>query len=158
MEKTMDYRICDATLEMVPSIADLEEEIFSDPWSEYTFAYHLPDENHEFLVAVDEMDRVVGYVILEIVLDTGDIGNIAVSEQCRQQGLADRLMTECLQRAQSRGLNKVYLEVRPSNEPAMKLYRKHGFEIVGRRKNYYEKPREDAILMTLFLKENEETQ
>lgn len=155
----MDYHICDATLEMIPSIARLEEGIFPDePWSEYTFAYHLPDDYHEFIVALDDSNRVIGYIIMEIVADIGNIDNVAVSEHCRRQGLADHMMTECLHRAQSRGLNTIYLEVRESNVAARELYRKYGFEVVGRRKKYYQKPREDAILMTLFLSENEENQ
>lgn len=154
----MEYRICDAEMEMIPSIAVLEDEIFSEPWSEYTLSYHLPDEYHDFIVAVDEDDNVAGYLIMSIAADVGELDNIAVAELYRRQGLADRMIEECLNRANKRGLDSIFLEVRESNTPARNLYEKYGFQIVGKRKNYYEKPREDAILMTLFLRENEETQ
>ena len=158
MTLNMEYRICDAEMEMIPSIAVLEDEIFSEPWSEYTLSYHLPDEYHDFIVAVDEDDNVAGYLIMSIAADVGELDNIAVAELYRRQGLADRMIEECLNRANKRGLDSIFLEVRESNTPARNLYEKYGFQIVGKRKNYYEKPREDAILMTLFLRENEETQ
>ena len=89
--------------------------------------------------------------MLSSVLDEGSLDNIAVAPDRRRQGIADALLTAVEARARAMELRFITLEVRASNGPAAALYAKHGFVPVGRRTNYYEKPREDAILMTLVL-------
>ena len=86
------------------------------------------------------------------VLDEGYISNVAVAPEHRRKGCADALITALLSRAALRELSFVTLEVREHNEPAIALYRKHGFVPVGLRKNYYEAPVENALLMTCYLK------
>ena len=90
--------------------------------------------------------------IARYVLDEGYISNVAVSPEHRRKGIADRLIRELMTRAGQLELAFVTLEVRESNAPAAELYKKHGFVKVGQRKNYYDLPKEDAILMTKFLK------
>ncbi len=102
-----------------------------------------------FSVAVED-GAVAGYAVLSSVLDEGSLDNIAVSPAYRRRGIADALLGDILRQAREQALASVTLEVRASNAPAIALYRKHGFAEVGRRRNYYEKPREDAILMTSF--------
>ena len=85
------------------------------------------------------------------VLDEGYISNVAVSPECRRQGIGDALIAEMDSRAKRRALSFATLEVRESNAPAIALYSKHGYVPVGTRKNYYDLPRESAILMTKFL-------
>lgn len=142
--------ICDATTELVPQIAALEEQCFSLPWTEAQLISQLPDERHEFIAALDENGRVVGYVGMMFVLDEGYISNVAVDRSLRRRGIGDALIAEMNLRAQKRGLAFVTLEVRESNAPAIALYAKHGYVRVGERKNYYDFPRENAILMTKF--------
>ena len=89
--------------------------------------------------------------MLSSVLDEGSLDNIAVSLDHRRHGVADALMDAAGAWGRARELSFITLEVRASNGPAIALYDKHGFVTVGRRTNYYEKPREDAILMTLVL-------
>ena len=96
----------------------------------------------------EEDGAVLGYAVLSAVLDEGNLDNIAVAPEYRRRGVADALLgaltgfgRECLA--------LLTLEVRASNAPAIALYEKHGFAAVGRRKNYYSAPREDAVLMTL---------
>lgn len=142
--------ICDATTELVPQIAALEEQCFSLPWTEAQLISQLPDERHEFIAALDEKGRVAGYVGMMFVLDEGYISNVAVDRSLRRRGIGDALIAEMNSRAQKRGLAFVTLEVRESNAPAIALYAKHGYVRVGERKNYYDFPRENAILMTKF--------
>ena len=105
-----------------------------------------------FLAAVAENGAVLGYVGMMFVLDEGYISNVAVAPDFRRQGVADALIAALMTRAEELALAFVTLEVRAGNEPAKSLYAKHGFVPVGRRKNYYDLPKEDAILMTRFWK------
>ena len=147
----MDYRIVDATKQHVPALENLEKLCFSSPWTAQMLETQLPDDKHEFIVA--EMDgELLGYVGMMYILDEGYISNVAVSPQYRRRGVADALIAELIERAKKLELSFVTLEVRQSNTPARTLYRKHGFKDVGLRKNYYDLPKEDAILMTKFMK------
>lgn len=132
--------------EHIKALAALEKECFSDPWPEDMIG-RMADK---FAVAL-EGDALMGYIVLSTVLDEGNIDNVAVSPAYRRRGAADALVADVISRSRDMGLAFLMLEVRAGNEPAIALYRKHGFREVGRRKNYYEKPREDAILMTLVL-------
>ena len=91
------------------------------------------------------------FLCMMYVLDEGYISNVAVSPAYRRQGIADKLISQLLKSAEDKELTFVTLEVRQSNIPAISLYEKNGFIKVGQRKNYYDLPKEDAILMTKFL-------
>ena len=147
----MSFVICDANESHVKGIHAIECECFSDPWSEQSIISQLPDDNHVFLVALDE-ENVIGYVGMMNVLDEGYIANVAVTESYRRNKIGDALIIELMNRAHVLDLAFVTLEVRESNEPAQALYRKHGFRTVGIRKGYYTKPKENAVLMTVYLK------
>ena len=142
--------LIDAEERWLPAIAALEQQCFSDPWSVEMLRPELPDDSHEFLLAV-EGEELLGYVGLMTVLDEGYLSNIAVSPEHRRQGIAEALLKALLVRARARKLAFVTLEVRAGNTPAQTLYRKLGFTEVGVRRGYYEHPREDAVLMTLFI-------
>ncbi len=142
--------LIDAAERWLPAIAALERQCFSDPWSVEMLRPELPDDSHEFLLAV-EGEELLGYVGLMTVLDEGYLSNVAVSPAYRRQGIAEALLTALLARARARKLSFVTLEVRAGNTPAQALYRKLGFQEVGVRRAYYEHPKEDAVLMTLFL-------
>lgn len=147
----MSVEIVNADLSHVDGIHAIEVECFSDPWPVQTIISQLPDDNHVFLVALDG-EHVVGYVGMMNVLDEGYIANVAVTAAYRRQRIADRLIDELVARGNALELSFITLEVRESNEPAKALYAKHGFEIVGIRKGYYTKPKENAVLMTVYLK------
>ena len=144
----MELFICDALPAHIPQIEAIEKVCFSMPWTEEMIASQLRDGQHEFLAALDENGTVLGYVGMMTVLDEGYIANVAVAPACRRQGIADRLIARLCEIAVERGLSFLTLEVRASNAPAIALYEKHGFTPVGLRKAYYERPREDAVLMT----------
>ena len=148
----MEARICDAEERHIPQMEEIEKLCFSMPWTTDQLRSQLHDAQHECIAALDRDGNVLGYVGMMCVLDEGYISNVAVHPRTRRQGLADKLISQLVDRARERSLAFVTLEVRAGNEPAVALYRKHGFLPVGRRKNYYSLPKEDAILMTIFLK------
>ena len=148
----MEYRIIDTTEAQLGQIEKIEQQSFSCPWTMDQLRSQLSDERHVFLTAVDNSGAVLGYVGMMFVLDEGYISNVAVAPDFRRQGVADALIAALIRRAEERRLAFVTLEVRAGNEPAKALYSKHGFVPVGRRKKYYDLPKEDAILMTRFWK------
>ena len=148
----MEYRIIDTTGAQLEQIEAIEQQCFSCPWTLDQLRSQLSDDRHVFLAAVAESGTVLGYVGMMFVLDEGYISNVAVAPDFRRQGVADALISALMMRAEELGLAFVTLEVRAGNEPAKALYAKHGFVPVGRRKNYYDLPKEDAILMTRFWK------
>ena len=147
----MNFRIVPMTAAHVPQVAALERVCFpADPWSEGLFRDALEYPRVVLLTAEGEDGGVRGYAVLSTVLDEGNLDNIAVAPRCRRQGVADALLSALTEFGRGR-LSVLMLEVRASNLPAIALYEKHGFVPVGRRKNYYNAPLEDAILMTLEL-------
>lgn len=147
----MEYRITDARNEHLPQIAVLEKVCFSSPWTEEQLRGQLKDSMHEFLIAEDSGGAVLGYVGMMYVLDEGYISNVACAPEARRRGIGDALIDRLGELAEEHALAFVTLEVRESNLPAQALYEKHGYRPVGRRKGYYTLPKEDAILMTMFL-------
>lgn len=151
----MDYVITDAAERQLDAIEAIERECFSTPWTREQLATQLSGERHVFLAA-ELGGQVAGYVGMMHVLDEGYISNVAVGGEFRRRGIGDALIEALLSRCESLGLVFVTLEVRRSNAPARALYEKHGFVAVGERRNYYEQPREDAVLMTKFFKKGAE--
>lgn len=148
----MQYSIVNGEMRHLERILEIEKQCFSTPFTRQQLLSQMPDKMHIFLVAQGKNGDVLGYVGMMYVLDEGYISNVAVAPECRRMGIADALMERLKAAADELKLSFVTLEVRESNEPARSLYKKHGFSDVGRRKNYYDMPTEDAILMTSFLK------
>lgn len=150
-----DFKLVPMDKSHIAEIAKLERECFSDPWSETSLEEELYNPLASFIVAQRADGAVLGYAGLHAVLDEGYIDNVAVREDYRGNGIADALV-DVFVRFGREHLAFLTLEVRPSNEPAIQLYYKHGFAQVGRRKNYYHDPKEDALIMTLeFPREGE---
>ena len=99
------------------------------------------------MVCTDGAGNVLGYIGSRIVLDSADITNVAVRPVYRRRGIARQLVGRMLEQMAEKGVTGVLLEVRESNLPAQNCYAQAGFTVVGRRKNYYELPKEDALLM-----------
>ena len=133
------------TFEDVKTVAKIEKECFSLPWSEASFEDSLAREDTVFLVCED-LD-VVGYIGMYLSFEEGEITNVAVTPSYRQRGCGNLLIQAIKEEAKARAAESVILEVRVSNVPAISLYKKHGFEEIGIRKNFYEHPSEDAIIM-----------
>ena len=141
-------RIVPMTADHLDEAAALERVCFSDPWSRNMLAEELDNALAAFLAALDGTGAVVGYAGLQVVLDEGYILNIAVRPDCRRQQIASQLLEVFINFAQGNRLSFLTLEVRASNAPAIALYERWGFAEAGRRRNYYEHPREDAVIMT----------
>ncbi len=142
----MAYQIVPMTAAHVRQIAALETRCFSDPWPEAAITPELTNELSLWLVAVSG-ETVLGYVGSQTVMGESDMMNLAVSPEFRRQGIARALVTalcRALAQKQSRCLT---LEVRASNEAAIRLYAALDFAPVGRRPNYYSHPKEDALIL-----------
>ena len=150
----MYYEIVPMSREHIPQIARLEQMCFSAPWSEAMLEEELFNPQASFLVAEDEDGGVVGYAGLHVVLDEGYIDNVAVEPDARKHGVASALL-DVFCRYGAAELAFLTLEVRVSNAPAIALYSKFGFREEGRRKNYYQHPAEDAIIMTREFRHHE---
>ena len=128
------------------AVADLEAQIFSMPWSVQGFADTLRREDVLFLVA-SEGDRLLGYVGVYCTADEGEITNVAVSKEARRRGVGRGLLEALTEALAKRSIFRIVLEVRVSNEAAIRLYEQMDFVVAGTRKNFYEKPTEDAYVM-----------
>ena len=129
------------------AIAKIERAAFSDPWSERSFREALSQPAIFFVAARSDGGDVLGYVVAWFVADEGQIANLAVAPAGWGRGIGRALLTSALQEAVSRGATDVYLEVRDSNYRARRLYGSCGFREVGRRRNYYRLPVEDAVVL-----------
>ena len=150
-------------IKIVPMNADHLEELeklericFSRPWSRKMLAEELENQCAAFLVAQDSItQQVMGYAGLLVMADEGYITNVAVFPEFRRQGVAAKLIAVFENFARGNKLAFLTLEVRPSNTAAIALYKGFGFEQVGRRKNYYDLPKEDALILTKTYEEAE---
>ena len=127
-------------------VAGIENKVFSQPWPEAEFAKASKADNYIYLVAEHE-GRIIGYAGCVIAADDADITNIAVDCNFRNYGIGAQLLKQLIIQAGNRSVVNIFLEVRKSNAAAIGLYTGIGFERVGLRRNFYQKPTEDAILM-----------
>lgn len=137
---------CRASYDMIGEICGLERQYFSDPWSEGAFVSALNNPLVTFTVC-KKQNEILGYILGMTLPPEGEVLNIAVCEKARREGIGKQLLALYLSHARSVGAFAVYLEVRRSNSHAIALYEKCGFVKIGERKNYYSKPKEDAVLM-----------
>ena len=131
---------------LIQDIAELEKECFSCPWSE-TSIKEAMDNNTTYFVA-QKGKKAIGYIGISVVLDEGYITNIAVSEKHRKKGIGTALINRVFSQARDQSLSFISLEVRKSNENAISLYTALGFKEEGIRKNFYDAPKEDALILT----------
>jgi ribosomal-protein-alanine N-acetyltransferase len=137
----------------LPAVSEIERLSFSNPWSDNTFRGEIQNTAVSFpMVAVRRPgEEVVGYIVYWQIRDDVQINNIAVHPGCRGSGLGEAMIRYAIAKSREADATFITLEVRQSNTPALTLYRKLGFEIMGTRKNYYTKPDEDAYVMALVL-------
>ena len=147
----MEYQIIPMTPAQLPQAAALERACFSHPWTEKALAEDLDKELLTLLAAVGEDGTLLGYGEVRTVLDEGTLERTAGAPQFRRHGAAEALLRRFLDDGRGK-LAFLTLEVRAGNAPAIGLYEKLGFEVVGRLKNYYREEGEDALLMTVVLR------
>lgn len=133
------------TIETVEGVSKIERACFSEPWSVNAFIDELKNPDAITLAALD--NEVVGFINARKILDEVYINNVAVSENFRRQHIAEQLLISLENKVKDNS-SFITLEVRKSNIPAQSLYEKLGYEVVGERKNFYQQPTENAILMT----------
>lgn len=131
----------------VAGVAELEKKIFSDAWTSRGI-YETFCQNQAF-VGVAECDgEIVGYCIIYYVMDEGEIARIAVDEKVRRQSVGRGLLDFVCECCKMKNINRLLLDVRESNEGAREFYEQYGFTVDGVRKNFYEQPKENAVLMS----------
>ena len=133
----------------VEAVAALEQEAFSDAWSKSMLAEELDNKLSTYIVMLDGA-QIVGYAGFMLVVGEADVTRVAVFKAHRGQGLGNLLTEELVKKAWELEAEAITLDVRESNEPAIRAYTKNGFKSVGVRPNYYEKPREGAVIMWLY--------
>lgn len=139
-------QIREMQIDDLEQIMVIENENFSVPWTETGFFSFLIRDDTRFLVAEEE-EEILGYCGVVTVLDEGDITNVAVKKSRQNQGIGRMLVDALIRRTAEAGVTRLFLEVRAGNAGAIHLYEGLGFETAGLRKNYYESPAEDALVM-----------
>lgn len=142
----MDIKLRKLTIDDLKDILEIEEKCFSVPWSKEAFESEI---NHKFTYycCIEINKKVIGYAGLWKIIDEGHITNIAVLPMYRKKGYGNNLIKNLINYCNKNSIVSMTLEVRESNEAAINLYRKNGFEIAGIRPNYYTKPVENAAIM-----------
>lgn len=127
-------------------VCAIECDNFSMPWSRQSFLDSIHNSNHIYLVA-ERQQQILGYCGIWGIVGEGQITNVSVKKSFQRQGIASALLGACLEKGKEMGLALYTLEVRESNLRAIALYEKFGFRHAGVRKNFYDKPKEHAIIM-----------
>jgi ribosomal-protein-alanine N-acetyltransferase len=130
----------------IDRVAQIEEEVFTEPWSKESFLVEVNTPNHIYLVA-EESGNILGYCGMWEVAGEGQITNVCVAPEHRGKRVATQMLEELLNRAAKKKVGAITLEVRVSNEPAIRLYENLGFEVAGIRRDFYSHPNEDAKIM-----------
>ncbi len=151
----VDYTIRRMNKGDIKQLSELEKVCFSVPWSEQSFAEEFENDLAVYFIA-EQCGNLIGYIGFWRIIDEGHITNIAVSPDFRRNGIATALIGTAVKYAKTLNLVLLTLEVRKSNLAAQHLYRNFGFVALGERKDYYTNPRENAVIMTLTLGEQNE--
>lgn len=132
--------------EDLAEVCKIEKDNFSLPWSEKSFLESMEREDTVFLVALEDED-VAGYIGCYCIAGAGEITNVAVKASHRRKGIGGKLLQKLYEKGAALDTQEYFLEVRESNEAAIGLYLRQGFVKEGIRKNFYEKPVENAVIM-----------
>jgi len=149
MEQRADHAF---TIEMMDikdldEVIEVERQCFTTPWSRYSFICELKDNQFSHYIVAKDMDKIVGYAGMWVIIDEAHVTNVGVLPEYRGEGVGEFLMRSLIAAAKERGANMMTLEVRKSNYVAQNLYSKLGFEPIGIRRGYYMDDREDAVIM-----------
>lgn len=143
----ISIRNISADSSLIDRIVEIENESFTCPWSKKSFEDAAVSDNISVCAAVARDNTVCGFICFMIIDSEAELLNIAVSQNFRKNGIASSLMDHMIIETLSKHVERIFLEVRESNVPARSLYEKYGFEIIGKRRRYYTKPVEDAVIM-----------
>lgn len=147
-----EFIIKPMSAEHIEEVLQIEETCNLGHWTRNDYEKELENQDSLFFVAEQNV-KIIGFVLARLIMPSIEILNIGVIKNERKQGIGNALLKIVLQAAKKQKLTECWLEFRVSNLAAQQFYRSNNFEIVGKRKNYYSNPVEDAILMTLFFSE-----
>jgi len=146
-------RVAPLTIDLLDQVVAIERLSFSDPWSREMFRSELQIGGGTYARVAEREGSVLGYLLAVLVVDEAHLGNLAVHPSERRSGVGQMLLDDLMETARKRGIHRVTLEVRESNQNARKFYYDNEFIDVAMRKNYYRNPVEDAIVMLRSLRE-----
>lgn len=130
-------------------VTAIEKSLFSDPWSESAFRDTLQQEEADFIIAEDDAGDIIGYCGAYRALDEAEIVNVAIKKECQNHGIGAVMVQDLIDREKKRNVRFFILEVRESNVSAQCCYQKLGFQVIGVRKNFYDCPKENALIMQM---------
>ncbi len=136
-------------LDDIPFVIEIETLSYPNPWHLSSFKGEIENRpiSNPYVIIYRPLEKIIGYVIYWHIRNEVQISNIAISPDYRQMGVGEGVLRKVLLEMRQKGAAFVFLEVRPSNLAARRLYEKLGFTILGLRKGYYRNPSEDAIVM-----------
>jgi len=146
-------RIAPMTIARIDDVLAIEKVSFSDPWSREMFRSELEVGGGTYARVAVRGNALVGYLLAVMIVDEAHLGNLAVHPSERRSGVGQQLLDDLLETAREKGVGRITLEVRESNQAARKFYYQNKFIDVAMRKNYYRNPVEDAIVMLRSLQE-----
>ena len=147
-------RVVPFTVDRIDDVLAIERVSFSDPWSREMFRSELEVGGGTYARVAERGSVLVGYLLAVMIVDEAHLGNLAVHPSERRSGIGQSLLDDLLGTARDRGVDRLTLEVRDSNQIARKFYYRNKFIDVAMRKNYYRNPVEDAIVMLRSLRED----
>lgn len=153
LERRSALHVAPFTVLRLEEVLAIEKLAFSDPWTRQMFRSELEIGSGTYARTIEREGTIIGYLFAVLIVDEAHLGNLAVHPAERQFGAAQCLLDDLLMSARERGIVRVTLEVRESNEIARKFYYKNEFIDIAMRKNYYRNPVEDAIVMLRSLGE-----
>lgn len=133
-------------------IVNIEKDLYKSPWNEKQFKYELEENEFSYIFVLENEGVIVGYYGFWVMFEDCDITKVSIRKEFQGMKLSNILMTDCFERVKALGCTKINLEVRTTNERAINLYKKYGFQDVIIRKNYYGK-NEDALILSKVLEE-----
>ncbi|MFG6349297.1 MAG: ribosomal protein S18-alanine N-acetyltransferase [Lachnospiraceae bacterium] len=146
----MDIKFRKMLPEDVYVVSGMEKQMFGTCTNAELYKRMCMDEKNIYMAAADN-GKVIAYCTITALYETADLCNIAVKEEYRRCHIAEKLLEKCVITCKARGVTRILLEARESNTPALNFYKKMGFMEIGKRKNYYKEPCEDAVIMEKML-------
>ncbi len=153
LTETAKTRIRPMSIEDLERILQLEESSFPDPWTRNNFSHEVVTNEFSNACVIEVDGELAGYAVYWCFDIEAHLANFAIDSRYRRQNVGSILLKHVIEDIRNKNIGNIYLEVRASNVAARKLYAKHGFVEDGVRKNYYLKEKDDAVLMSLSLKE-----
>lgn len=149
LESDLFFNFSEMKKSDIDNVAQIEKDNFSEPWSKESFLEQM-NKNYAINFVARYLDRPIGYICCDNILGEVSINTVAVDKDFRRRKVGSILISKVVEWCKINKVDLLTLEVRESNESAINLYTKSGFQILGKRKTFYSKPNEDALIMTKY--------